>query len=294
MSGSKGLASEWRIEFASELAQVYAEREQVRMIVLGGSPSRGLSDEYSDVDMIVYWNETNLDFIKNAPLQALGGDRKMFLDMKTFGSQMELYYFGNLIFEVGHITLDAWKQLADDVLEKYDSAPFKQKIMAGFLDAKVLYGRELYMHWRERIAAYPDELAVKTIKQNLGFFWTGCILNQGLKRNEILFFYDALCMTMKRLLGILSGLNKVYWTLAEPRWIEYELSKMPIKPLDTRKRLQSIFEIDREDAISELEALVAEVIALVEKHRPEIDLTRVNESGQLAVRACFSKPTLSV
>ena len=69
-------SSEWRIEFARELSRVYSKHENVKMILIGGSPSRGLSDEYSDIDMVVYWNTIDVTFVSNFPLKEYGGDVK--------------------------------------------------------------------------------------------------------------------------------------------------------------------------------------------------------------------------
>lgn len=285
-------ASGWRKEFAAELSREYAQENQVRMIVLGGSPSRGLADAYSDLDMIVYWDEMNLPFIEGSPLKHLGGELQLFMNMKEFDSMMELYYFDTLIVEVGHITLNAWEKIAHDVLNAHEINPMLQKTLGGFLDSFPLYGEELVSQWKERIAGYPDEVGIKTISRNLGFFWHGCILNQGLKRGDVLFFYDALCMSMKRLLAILAGLNKRYFSPIEPRWIEYELSCMTIKPKNMWVRMKSLFEVDREIAIEILEELITEVMELVEQHAPGVDLTRARENDKLQVRACYSKPVL--
>ena len=67
MKADEKTASDWRIELAAELSKVYSAHEQVRMIVLGGSPSRGLSDEYSDIDMVVYWEVMDDNFITSHP-----------------------------------------------------------------------------------------------------------------------------------------------------------------------------------------------------------------------------------
>ena len=52
MEPSLNEASRWRIEFAEALATHYSQHQQIKMIVLGGSPARGLSDRYSDLDVI--------------------------------------------------------------------------------------------------------------------------------------------------------------------------------------------------------------------------------------------------
>lgn len=64
-------ASRWRVEFAKKLVRCYALRPGIKMILLGGSPSRGISDEYSDLDIVMYWNRLDAKFIKSRPLVGL-------------------------------------------------------------------------------------------------------------------------------------------------------------------------------------------------------------------------------
>lgn len=283
-------ASSWRIELATELMQAYVAKEGIRMIVLGGSPSKNLADRYSDLDIVVYWDAIDRSWIDTIPLASSGGDRKFLLSMGSGDSCMELYYFGPLIVEVGHITLAAWKELVSDVLDRHEISPFKQKSLAGFLAAYPIYGEPLVRHWQERISVYPEQLASKMVRQSLGFFWRGCLLNQGLERGDILFFYDGICMMLKKLLSILAGLNRIYFSPVEPRWIEYELSRMPIRPDDMWQRIQSIFDGDRKRAVGILEDLIGETLKLVDRHMPELDLSMTRRLNELEIRACDTKP----
>lgn len=285
----KSSASEWRIELAGELSRAYSAHEQVRMIVLGGSPSRGLSDEYSDVDMVVYWEHMDDDFIRSHPLKECGGDLKLFLDN---GSKMELYYFDTLIFEVGHVTCDEWKEMTDSVLVELKADPGVIKSIGGFLDSVPLYGEAMVRDWKERLSAYPPGLAVKIVQRNLAFFWHGCIENQGLKRGELVFFYDGLCYSMKRITDILAAMNRLYFTAMEPRWIDYTLSRMTIKPANVWERMLSILDGDRSLAVGRLEELIGDVVALVVTHMPDVDVGMFRQSDALEIRACLEKPAV--
>lgn len=293
MSENQNYHSEWRIEFTRELSQIYSANEHVKMIVLGGSPSRGLSDEYSDIDMVVYWDTIDKDFISRVPLQSSGGELKLQIRDQLGTVQMELYYFDTLIFEVGHMTLTEWEQLTDNVLINHAVDPYMIKSIDGFLEAVPIYGVDIYQEQHKKLESYPHELAVKIVSKNLGFFWRGCILNQGIKRNEIVFYHDAFCMTVKRLVAILAALNHRYLAPIEPRWIEQELELMQIKPDQTWQRIESVFMLDPEQGNAVLDTLIAEVVALVREHMPEADMTRFNENNALEVRATLQKPKLT-
>lgn len=285
-------ASLWRVAMAREIAAVYSRHPNVKMILIGGSPARGISDQYSDIDMIVYWDQIDAPFIASKPLLAVGGDFRFFLPFDQSGSGMELYYFDTLIYECGHISLAAWDELVQTVHDRLEPNPHLLKSLEGFTDALPLYGAELYRSLRDSLPPYPDELARKIIKNNLGFFWPGCLLHQGLHRNEILYFYDGLCATCKRLLTIVAALNKVYFSALEPRWTAYELARMPIKPDNMGEKIAAMFEGDRTQAITIMEQLITDTVALVAQHHPEISLDGYYTFSQVPIMATASKPEI--
>jgi predicted nucleotidyltransferase len=294
MKSDSKYASEWRLEFARKLSRVYASRPGVKMIVVGGSPSRGLSDEYSDIDMVIYWNEVDAPFLSDAPLKNYGGELKLLMRNPDGSIGMELYYFDTLLFEAGHMTIKNWDELTDDVIRKHDCTPYKIKTIGGFYDAVPIYGEEAYRESRKKLEPFPRALAVEMVSKNLGFFWRGCVLNQGIRRNEIVFYHDAFCMTIKRLTAVLAGLNHRYFTAIEPRWLEYEFDRMTIKPEKVWERMKSVFESDPALGMKILEDLIAETVILVKKHMPEADLTRFNENDALEVRATYKMPGMKI
>ena len=284
----------WRIELADELMEVYRPREGIRMIVLGGSPSRGWSDAYSDLDIIVYWDTIDTEWLETAPLERFGGRRAAFRKMDEAGGiYLEQNYFGTLKVDVAHVTMEVWERMVDDVLLRHEASPEIQKSLGGFLESKVLHGEELAAKWKERIKLYPDELALAMIKRHMLFFQPGVLQHQALDRGDILYYYDGLCMILKNLLGILAGLNKVYFSPAEPRWLARELEGMRIKPDRMWERIRSIFESERPEAIEILEDLTAEVLDLLEERMPEIDLTRLRRRSEFEVKACREKPEVN-
>ena len=284
--------SRWRIELAGELARVYAARPGIRTIVVGGSPSRNLSDEFSDIDMVVYWDTIDHEFVSGSPLKTLGGELKLQLRDPDGGIQMELYYFGTLIVEAGHVSVAGWEELVDDVLVRHRLNPHSVKSIGGFRDATPVFNPEAYADLRKRIEVVPHEIAVRIVSMNLGFFWRGCILNQGIRRDEIVFYHDAFCMTVKRLMAILGGLNHRFFSPVEPRWLQYELDRMAIKPPEMWPRIRSLFTLDPVEAVGVIDTLIADVVKLVETHMPEVDMRQFREQDALEIRATREKPVL--
>lgn len=284
--------SQWRIDLAAKLAGAYTQHPNVVMAVLGGSPSRNLADEYSDLDMVFYWTQFDDAFLDGHPLEPAGGTLKLLLDHREQGSMMELYYFDTLIVEAGHTTLASWKESVHAVRDKFDINPMLQKTMSGFLDSHVLYGHETVEQWKSEIRTVPPELSRRMARRNLGFFWRGCLKNQGLKRKETVFFHEGICQTVKRLLALLSAVNYRYFALVEPRWIEYELARMPVKPKYMARRVASLFEIDPEDAVDVLESLISETMELVRETFPDLDYALFDQCDALEVRGTPEPPVI--
>jgi hypothetical protein len=283
-------ASQWRVEFAREIAGVYAAQPNVRMIALGGSAARGLADDYSDMDLAVYWHGLDRAWLAEPPLQTAGGERFTYRLLFDEQVAVEQYQLGEAKLDVAHFSLAWWDQAVADVLERADMAPEKQEVLEGFLSAIPFYGEPLYQQWRARIAAYPDELARKMIRQHLAFP-PGWVLEQhGLARGDLLSFYAMVCEMIQNLLGVLAGLNRQYLSMEKPKRSADLLQRLPIAPRDAAARVDAILTIDRRQAIAALTDLIAEVLDLVERHMPEIDTSRTRMIQRMPARPCAEKP----
>jgi hypothetical protein len=95
---------------------------------------------------------------------------------------------------------------------------------------------------------------------------------------------------IQNLLGVLAGLNRQYLSMEKPKRSADILRRMPIAPHNAATRIQAILTIDRQQAVAELAALIAEVLDLVEHHRPEIDTTRTRMIQRMPARPCAAKP----
>jgi len=293
MKDTSNPASEWRTELARNLTELhYVPQKQIKMIVLGGSPSKGLSDSYSDLDIVVYWDEMNVPWLEQIPLKHLNCERELFKKMGEEDIYLESYYFDSLKVDFGHVTLDVWKKLTESVIEGLDPDPDMHGTIGGFLAALPLHGEDLFQEWCVRLSEWPEGLAQNVVKRHLRFYHRGVLLHQGLERDDLVFFYDGICRMLKNLLGILAGLNRTYYSPEEPRWVAYHLDKMPIKPENAWARITSVFDTDRLDAAAILEELTDDVFDLVARHMPEVDTTLSRHRFNLTVRPTDSMPEL--
>ncbi len=282
----------WRRELAKELIKPYIARPKLEMALLGGSPARGLSDQYSDMDVVLYWNKLDSGWIKSRPLEPLGAKFVTLLDMPQHQAMLEIYTLDGLIVEMGHGTTASLRKEIHEVASECKVVPPTISSIGGFLDAWPLHGATKYREIRKSIPDYPRRLSVKVVEQNLGFFWKGCLMNQGLRRGEVMFVYDGMSAMLKRLTNILAALNGLYYWAGEPRWIEYWSGRMAICPPKLWPRIRRIYRAAPDRALAETERLIEEVLELVSTHMPEADMSRVKQFEALEVRATHRKPGL--
>jgi hypothetical protein len=269
VNGQPTKASLWRIEFARELIRHYVPHEGIRMAVLGGSPSKGLADEYSDLDIIVYWDEIDVEWLEGDPLADVECERRYFRKMGDADVYLESQYFGALKADFGHLTMAVWEEMVAGVLERFEVDQSTLGSHAGFLTSIPLYGDPLVDEWKDRVSHYPDELASRIVKQHRRFFVPGYLANQAYKRGDVIAYYDGLCLMLKNLITILAGLNRIYMSVEEPRWIAYYLDRMTIKPDKAWERMKSVLTAEGCGGVEILEGLTSDVLALVEEHMPE-------------------------
>jgi hypothetical protein len=284
--------SAWRIELARQLIRFYVPHDSIEAAILSGSPPKGLSDQYSDLDIIIFWSEIDREFIEAVPLRDLSCELKYSRPLGDY--HLESYYFGPLKVDVGHGTLSKWEEEVDDVVVRSEPDESKIGAIAGFITSLPLHGDEVIARLKTRMESYPDELAEKIVRGHRRFFVPGYLMNQAYGRGDMLAYCDGLCQMVKNLLSIVAGLNRVYMSTEEPRWLSYYLSRMPIKPERMEERIQDVLAFDGEGSVDALEGLIVDVLALIHEHMPDINGDYEERWRSMTVRGCPEMPDLEV
>lgn len=86
---------------------------------------------------------------------------------------------------------------------------------------------------------------------------------------------------MQHLLGVLAGLNRLYFSPFQFKRMRRFIGKMHVAPDGLAERIDGLFAADRPAAIGQIEDLTRETIALVTRHLPEADiLTLPQQPGE--------------
>jgi hypothetical protein len=263
-----------RLELARTYLAPYAERAAIG--VLGGSVAQGVADRWSDVDTLVYWDEFDRDWLET-PRAAAGGTRFTWVEHYPGNACLEQYRFGTIKADVAHVRLGWLDELIEGALsgESFDTTSLD--VLRGVEEAIVLFGEERYEPIRARVLEYPDALRRAMVEANLAFTPSWIYDGMGRDRGDLLVFYEYVLATIRGIVGVLAGLNRVYVAPDKLKRAGTVVSRMPITPPDAAARLDALLDLPREQVRPELDELVEQTLALVDEHLPEVDTTRARE-----------------
>jgi hypothetical protein len=249
------------------------ERVALRAALLAGSAARGDADHYSDIDLLLYVDQVPSRDVVAGVRQAVGGigGGPRVEPTETFST--EEFDLNGVRVELSFTTVSWMDARLDDLLERHiDFDSPSQKILSGLLEGLPLYGQELIGRWKARVERYPDPLRRKMVQRYWSFFplWYG---NAAIARRDAeLWRLDVLMEAAFNLLGVLAGLNRLYFTRFQFKRTRAFVTSMQIAPARLAERLESLFRLDPESAAAELGRLVRETAALVEQELPGFEV----------------------
>jgi hypothetical protein len=287
-------ASTWRLELAQRIAPGYSQNPKVAVVVVAGSVGRGKADRFSDIEIDVYWHEPPTDEDRRRPIARVNGDIKIFWSYSEEEEEWgEEYTVGGVSIGISSFLVSTMDRFIADVVERGDASVLKQMRLAAIQHAIPLHGEAQAQRWREKAAAYPRALTLAMIRQHLDpAAFSGWYKRRMLaERDDLLMLYDVFCRMEKCLLGALLGLNRIY--LANPafKWLDEMTAEMEIAPADLSSRLKQVFLSGPQAGVALLAGLFTEVVALVEAHVPEVDLTESKDALQHHRSAWHAAPT---
>jgi hypothetical protein len=175
--------------------------------------------------------------------------------------------------QVAHLTIAAWERDMASVLEEYEPGTHVEKALSGLLDGVALHGGDLIHQWQARAGVYPDGLARATVEHHLRFFPLWLVAERWRTRDATIFYYQMLVETSLNLLGVLAGLNHLYFSSFQFKRLHEFVGKLRLAPERLADRLDGVFALDPIEAGIVVERLVDETITLVEAHMPDVDTT---------------------
>ncbi len=267
-------ASDYLRKLANKSIQVYKAMPTCRAILLTGSASEGVSDEYSDLDIILYYDELPSEAAFLDAMQQNGGTNQRIFGERTDANFGEQYRIQGVECQFGHTTIAEWERDIDSVLKDLDVKSPTQKALGGMEEAIPLHGADLIQKWKTTLEQYPDALRDAMIQQHMAFFPLWGLQDRLEPRDATLWVHQVLVENSYNLLAVLAGLNRLYFSQFQFKRMHRYIDKMQIKPDNFAERIEQLFQSGAMDAAQQMEHLVDETLALVAEHAPHIDVTR--------------------
>jgi hypothetical protein len=98
-------------------------------------------------------------------------------------------------------------------------------------------------------------------------------------RDATIFYHQMLIETSLNLLAVLAGLNHLYFSSFQFKWLHRFVGKMRLAPECLADRLDGVFALDPVDAGIAMERLVDETVSLVEAHMPAVNTAQARRLG---------------
>jgi hypothetical protein len=269
-------ASRWRLALVREIAPIYTNNAKVQAVIVGGSVARGCADRYSDVEIGVFWSEHPSDAEFEAGMRQARGER---WELDPYSDEDDVHYeeyeVSGLKIDLRHMTVARMDRVVTAVVDQFDTSEERQQIIWAMQHGIALAGSERVREWQERVREYPPELAQAMVEKHMTFdpWWP---VEMYARRGDLLLVYEAFSDALRRIAGVLCGLNRRY----SPglKWLDRTIGEMPLCPPDLAVRIKQTFRGEPISAAEQMRQLIEETLSLVEEQLPEVNVRQARES----------------
>jgi predicted nucleotidyltransferase len=264
--------NQYLLELVKRNIKAYVANPKTKAVMVTGSVVEGECDEYSDCDVCLYYDELPTDAeLQLARQQNQGATLIEILGDRREGAFGESFLMNGIEFQFAHATIAQWEKEISSIVEAFDVPTPLMKTMAGTLVGIPLYGETLIEAWKAKIADYPGGLAQRMVEHYLKFVPVWGMQEKLARRDTTLWYHQILVESVQNLLGVLSGLNRLYYSTFQFKRMSKFIEQMEVAPENLAERLESLFHHQAPVAVDQLEVLVRETIKLVEIHMPQVD-----------------------
>jgi hypothetical protein len=259
-------ASLLRYHIAEELARS-CPPELGREIAVTGSVSRGIADQYSDIEIHLWSDElpAREDWWKW--LQKVGAS-----DVSPDGATDEelgitwvTFRFRGVWVEAGWQTIPRLDAVLRRLLAAEITAHHRLILASAILHALPLRSESLLAGWQQELSHYPEPLQAQLIKDNTaawsdphvpGVRWA--LVERGQRYPLAM----RLVWDVQNLLAVLFASNRVWQP--DWKWIEHAAAQLPLRPDRLPQRLDEIFTLAQpEQSVLTAFQLILDTLALV-------------------------------
>jgi hypothetical protein len=266
-------------ELAERLVALELEHTRPAAALLTGSVSTGEADEYSDIDLILYFDlAIPDDDALEAVRTAAGGGEAIPIGPHTDLAYAIQFPVDGVQVQLAHETMASVEADIAKVVDELEVDTPLQKALEGLHTGLALHGAETIERLRER-AAYSDELQRGMVQTFWRFYPLWYVADQLARRDAVVWRYEVMAQSAYNVLGVLAGLNRVWFTTFQLKRMRKLVESFELAPPRLAERLEALFDPDAKTAVAELERLVGETRELVRRRFPDLDLSLPRELG---------------
>lgn len=273
-----------RIDFARQMANFILAFDGIQAIVIAGSVARGYADEYSDIEIPIFWETLPDDATRHAIVSALHAEFLYAYDGPACEDQLLI---DGLQVDLWHVTVAHQEATMEAILRDHNFDFGGLNALDTIRFCIPLYGDEIVQSWKRRAQEYPDELAEKIVQEHLDSFSVSSLFILA-QRDNPTGFYAQLSFLQQEIFLVLLALNRKYFPTF--KWLYPVLESMQVKPEDIDWRFRQAYKASYGEATADTKRLLEETLHLVERQFPQMDIsstyrrlayTRTNHSEEI-------------
>jgi len=261
-----------RLAIAQRVADAHCGIDDASLLsFVSGSTVDNLADARSDVDMSVVFAKLPDDAVLREACRRAGGEW-FFSRGDIIEGLVVSFHVDGIEVQIGYNNEATLTAYLDDLLVAHNPDTWDHKLAEGILKAMPLAGGERLAALQARLAAFPPELGRAMVKHGLTapLSWRGA--TQLLHRDAYLWCRDIQVDACYRLLLVLCGLNRRYFTRFQVKRMRQLCARLSTAPANLAERIESLLSAPPREAFDALHRLEGEVLDLVSERLPDVDL----------------------
>jgi predicted nucleotidyltransferase len=257
---------------AERITEVYRRHMAVDAALLAGSGARGDADAYSDLDLLLYGETVPPYEAAVAAQRELGAGGAIAILPHGEQGFLDQFPLDGVACQVGLLSLADVEADLERLLVAHEGlgTPLP-KIATGLLEGLPLHGAALIERLRGRVEDYPESLRRAMVEHWWRFFPLWHFEPSFASRDAALWQQEELVNAAYALIGTLAGVNRLYFARFEFKRERAFLAKLEVAPDRFAERVLGLFASP--EPVLELERLVAETQAIVERELPDVDVS---------------------
>ncbi len=251
-------------------ADQYACLGSLRMVLLTGSAARGLSDAASDIDIYLYWDEFDRDRLQAASALSAAGPARVFA-VGTPGGVFEKYRRDGRFVDVESVEIAALERIAEALDAGSGLSGEVVKVAAGLRDAVPVLGADELVRWQRRMVFSDAIASAEAATRSRRLLSPVALFDLTYARGDVLSFMARVSQVLLDAVALLGAVNRVFIPVDDPKWLPWHLGRLEHVPSAVVERIADGLRSPTPDAMADLEALLVEVLDLVDSHVPGAD-----------------------